>query len=140
VLDNLTTGHRWAVKWGPLVVADIADSAQVANAVDEFDVKAVTHFAAHAYVGESIQQPQKYFQNNVAKTITLLDTLLRAGVSKIIFSSSCATYGRPQKSLIDEDHPQNPIKSVRHIKAIRRENIVLVRQRSQHASYKPALL
>jgi UDP-arabinose 4-epimerase len=109
VLDNLSTGHRWAVKWGPLVVADIADPARVASAVKEFDIKAVIHFAAHAYVGESIQQPQKYFHNNVAKTLALLDTLLQVGVSKIVFSSSCATYGLPQKSTITEDHPQEPI-------------------------------
>jgi len=109
VLDNLSTGHRWAVKWGPLVVADIADAARVANAVREFDTKAVIHFAAHAYVGESIQQPQKYFHNNVAKTLALLDTLLHLGVSKIVFSSSCATYGLPQDSFIAEDHPQDPI-------------------------------
>ena len=109
VLDNLSTGHRWAVKWGPLVVADIADPARVASAVKEFNIKAVIHFAAHAYVGESIQQPQKYFHNNVAKTLALLDTLLQVGVSKIVFSSSCATYGLPQKSTITEDHPQEPI-------------------------------
>jgi UDP-arabinose 4-epimerase len=109
VLDNLSTGHRWAVKWGPLVVADIADRAQVANAVKEFDIDAVIHFAAHAYVGESIQQPQKYFNNNVTKTLALLDTLLEAGVFKFVFSSSCATYGLPQTSSINEDHPQNPI-------------------------------
>jgi len=109
VLDNLSTGHRWAVKWGPLVVADIADPARVASAVKEFNIKAVIHFAAHAYVGESIQQPQKYFHNNVAKTLALLDTLLQVGVSKIVFSSSCATYGLPQESTITEDHPQDPI-------------------------------
>src|SRR5690242_9620746 len=109
VLDNLSTGHRWAVKWGPLIVADIADRARVANVVKKFDIDAVMHFAAHAYVRESIQQPQKYFDNNVAKTLALLDTLLQVGVTKLVFSSSCATYGVPQESYITEGHPQNPI-------------------------------
>jgi len=109
VLDNLSTGHRWAVKWGPLILADIADSARVACAVKQFDIRAVIHFAAHAYVGESVQQPQKYFDNNVTKTLALLDTLLEMNVSKVVFSSSCATYGVPQKLPITEDHAQEPI-------------------------------
>jgi UDP-arabinose 4-epimerase len=109
VLDNLSTGHRWAVKWGPLVVGDIADRAKVEHLIKEFDVRAVIHFAAHAYVGESLQQPQKYFDNNVTKTLALLDTLLKVGISNIVFSSSCATYGIPQKLPITEDHAQEPI-------------------------------
>jgi UDP-arabinose 4-epimerase len=109
VLDNLSTGHRWAVKWGPLVIGDIGERATVAKIVKQFDIKAVLHFAAHAYVGESIQHPQKYFQNNVAKTLALFDALLEAGVSRVIFSSSCATYGIPRKLPIVEDHPQEPI-------------------------------
>ena len=109
VLDNLSTGHRWAVKWGPLVVADIADRARVKSVVKEWDIEAVIHFAAHAYVGESVRQPQKYFDNNVTKTLALLDTLLEAGVSKVVLSSSCATYGVPHKLPISEGHPQEPI-------------------------------
>jgi UDP-arabinose 4-epimerase len=108
-LDNLSTGHRCTVKWGPLVIADIADSARIARAIKEFDVQAVIHFAAHAYAGESIQQPQKYFDNNVTKTLALLDKLLEMNVSKVVFSSSCATYGLPQKLPIAEDHAQEPI-------------------------------
>jgi UDP-arabinose 4-epimerase len=109
VLDNLSTGHRWAVKWGPLVVADIADRWRVKSAVKEFGIGAVIHFAAHAYVGESVRQPRKYFDNNVTKTLALLDTLLEAGISNVVLSSSCATYGVPQKLPISEDHPQDPI-------------------------------
>jgi UDP-arabinose 4-epimerase len=108
-LDNLSTGHRAAVKWGPLVVADIGDRARVSQTIKEYDVKAVIHFAAHTYVGESILKPRKYFNNNVSKTIALLDTLFDAGVTKLVFSSSCATYGAPQKLPITEDHPQQPI-------------------------------
>jgi UDP-arabinose 4-epimerase len=109
VLDNLSTGHRWAVKWGPLVVADIADRSRVKSAVKEFGIGAVIHFAAHAYVGESVRKPQKYFDNNVTKTLALLDTLLEAGISKVVLSSSCATYGVPQKLPISEDDAQQPI-------------------------------
>ena len=109
VLDNLSTGHRWAVKWGPLVVADIADRSRVKSAVKEFGIGAVIHFAAYAYVGESVRKPQKYFDNNVTKTLALLDTLLEAGISKVVLSSSCATYGVPQKLPISEDDAQQPI-------------------------------
>jgi len=107
VLDNLSTGHRWAVQWGPLVVADIADGLRVKSVVQEFGIG--THFAAHAYVAESVRLPEKYFDNNVSKTLALFDTLLAAGISKIILSSSCATHGVPQKLPINEDHPQDPI-------------------------------
>jgi UDP-arabinose 4-epimerase len=109
VLDNLSTGHRWAVKWGPLVVADIADSAVVLHTIKRYGVRAVIHFAGHAYVGESILEPRKYFDGNVSKTLALLDTLLKAGITKLVFSSSCATYGIPQELPITEDCPQKPI-------------------------------
>jgi UDP-arabinose 4-epimerase len=109
VLDNLSTGHRWAVKWGPLVVADIADRSRVRSVVKELGIEAVIHFAAHAYVGESVRQPQKYFGNNVTKTLALLDTLLEVGISKVVLSSSCATYGLPQKLPINEGQLQEPI-------------------------------
>jgi UDP-arabinose 4-epimerase len=109
VLDDLSAGHDWAVKWGPLVVGDIADRALVMNTLKRFNVQALIHFAAHGYVGESVQHPRKYFDNNVRKTLALLDTLLDVGVDKVVFSSSCATYGIPLGLPIGEDHPQNPI-------------------------------
>jgi UDP-arabinose 4-epimerase len=109
VLDNLSAGHRWAVKWGPLVVADIADRARVWQIINEYSVQVVIHFAAQGYVGDSILQPRKYFDNNVTKTLALLDTLLEGGVTKLVFSSSCATYGAPQELPITENHPQQPI-------------------------------
>lgn len=109
VLDNLSAGHRWAVKWGPLVVGDTADRALVIKTLKRFNVQAVIHFAAHTYVSESVQQPRKYFDNNVSKTLSLLDALLDAGVNKLVFSSSRATYGIPRDLPIAEDHPQNPI-------------------------------
>ena len=118
VLDDLSTGHEWAVKWGPLEVSDIADRARVAKVIKQFDIDAVIHFAAHAYVGESIRVPQKYFDNNVVKTLALLDTLLEAGVTKFVFSSSCATYGLPRELPIVEDHPQQPVNPYGELKLI----------------------
>jgi UDP-arabinose 4-epimerase len=109
VLDDLSTGHRWAVNWGPLVVGDMTDRELVARTLKRFNVNAVVHFAAHAYVGDSVGQPRKYFNNNVTKTLALLDTLLDSGVDKVVFSSSCATYGIPRALPIHEDHPQDPI-------------------------------
>jgi UDP-arabinose 4-epimerase len=97
------------VKWGPLVSGDIADRALVMKTLKRFKVRAAIHFAAHAYVGESMKKPRKYFDNNVGKTLSFLDALLDVGVDKLVFSSSCATYGIPRGLPIKEDHPQNPI-------------------------------
>ena len=109
VLDDLSTGHRWAVKWGPLLLGNIGDPALVRRTIERFGVQLTVHFAAHAYVGESIEQPRKYFDNNVGKTLALLDALLDAGVDKFVFSCSCATYGIPRVLPIAEHHPQLPI-------------------------------
>jgi UDP-arabinose 4-epimerase len=109
VLDNLSRGHADAVKWGPLVVGDIADAALVPEILNRYSVKAVIHFAAYAYVGESVQHPDRYFANNFCKTLTLLQSMRAAGVENLVFSSSCATYGIPRALPIAEDHPQQPI-------------------------------
>jgi UDP-arabinose 4-epimerase len=109
VLDNLSRGHAYAVKWGPLVVGDIADAALVPEILNRYSVKAVIHFAAHAYVGESVQHPDRYFANNFSRTIALLDSTRAANVENFVFSSSCATYGVPIALPIAEDHPQQPI-------------------------------
>lgn len=109
VYDNMSEGHEWAVKWGPLVVGDIADGALLRQTFKRFDVNAVMHFAAHAYVGESVTEPRKYFANNVAGTLSLLEAMLDSGIKAVVFSSSCATYGIPQRLPITEDHPQNPL-------------------------------
>jgi UDP-arabinose 4-epimerase len=109
VFDNLVYGHRWAVKWGPLVEGDLADPSAIQRAIEEHTVKAVIHFAAYAYVGESMTDPGKYFRNNVAGTINLLDAMVAAGVRDVVFSSTCATYGDPERVPIDEDHPQRPV-------------------------------
>lgn len=107
--DNLSTGHRELVKWGPLVVGDLSDPATLAGTFAEYKVDTVMHFAAHAYVGESVADPARYYRNNVANTLNLLDAMRVAGVETIVFSSTCATYGVPQCVPIGEDHPQAPI-------------------------------
>jgi UDP-glucose-4-epimerase GalE len=109
VLDNLVYGHRWAVKWGPLVEGDIADPELIARVIREHDVTAVVHFAAYAYVGESVTDPRKYFRNNVVNTLNLLDAMVDAGVRDIVFSSTCAVYGEPRAVPLVEDHPRDPV-------------------------------
>jgi len=109
VFDNLVYGHRWAVKWGPFVEGDLADGALIKDVLEQFKITAVVHFAAYAYVGESVTNPRKYFRNNVAGTLNLLDAMLDVGVRDIVFSSTCATYGVPTTVPIAEDHPQAPV-------------------------------
>lgn len=109
VLDNLAQGHRWAVKWGPLVVGDLSDAALVERVLAEHRVTSVIHFAAYANVGESMENPRKYFRNNVANTLNLLDAMVDCGVRHIVFSSTCATYGEPKEVPIDESHSQHPV-------------------------------
>jgi UDP-glucose-4-epimerase GalE len=107
--DNLSEGHGWAVKWGPLVSGELADKKLLRDTLEEWAVQAVLHFAAHAYVGESVPHPRKYFQNNLANSLALLDTMLDVGVGTVVFSSSCATYGVPSELPVPEEHPQDPI-------------------------------
>lgn len=109
VFDNLVYGHRWAAKWGPFIEGDLADEALVARVMRERKVEAVIHFAAYTYVGESVTNPRKYFRNNVANTLNLLDAMVDNGVRDIVFSSTCATYGEPNKVPIGEDHVQKPV-------------------------------
>jgi len=109
VLDNLSEGHRGAVRWGPLIVGDLGDTDLVRTLLAEERIDAVIHFAANAYVGESMTEPARYFHNNVTNSLGLLDAMLEAGVQHIVFSSTCATYGTPLRLPIDEDHPQAPI-------------------------------
>ena len=109
VLDNLVYGHRGAVQWGPLVEGDLADAELIARVLRDHAITAVIHFAAYAYVGESVTNPRKYFRNNVCNTLNLLDAMVDAGVRDIVFSSTCATYGEPTAVPIAEDHPQRPV-------------------------------
>jgi UDP-glucose 4-epimerase len=109
VLDNLSRGHRQAVPANiPFYEGDIGDRELVARIAREHDLEACLHFAAFAYVGESVSDPALYFQNNVLQGIELIDELRRVGVRRVVFSSSCATYGEPDQVPITEDHPQRP--------------------------------
>jgi UDP-arabinose 4-epimerase len=107
--DNLGRGHRQAVKWGPLIEGDLADRALLVATLRRHKIEAVMHFAAFAYVGESVAQPELYFRNNVANSLTLLEAMGEAGVGQIVFSSTCATYGLPETMPIAEDTPQHPV-------------------------------
>lgn len=109
VLDNLSTGHREAVRWGDLVEADLLkpDSLEQAFTGRRFD--AVLHFCAYSLVGESVRDPYAYYRNNVAGTLNLLEVMRRHGVDRLVFSSTAAVFGDPVRDVIDEDHPKAPI-------------------------------
>ena len=107
--DSLIRGHREAVRWGPLVQADLADAKRLIDTIKRFEVAAVLHFAAFAYVGESVEDPGLYFRNNVANTLTLLEAMRASAVRHIVFSSTCATYGVPERVPITESAPQRPV-------------------------------
>ncbi|MEO6725559.1 MAG: UDP-glucose 4-epimerase GalE, partial [Blastocatellia bacterium] len=109
VLDNLFRGHRAAVDASvPFYEGNVGDRALVSRICQQHDIEACIHFAALAYVGESVAQPKLYFENNVGQGIALLDALLESGVRRFVFSSTCATYGEPVRMTIDEQHPQQP--------------------------------
>jgi UDP-glucose 4-epimerase len=107
--DNLYYGHREAVLEGHFVQADLADKTALSRLFETFPIEAVIHFAAFCYVGESMEAPEKYFDNNLVNGLNLLNTMLKSGVDKIIFSSSCAVYGDPSEIPIPETHAKNPI-------------------------------
>lgn len=109
VFDNLSYGHRAAVSADRLVVGDLADQALLESTFRTHRIEAVMHFAAFTYVGESVQDPAKYYANNIGGTVSLMQAMLATQVSKIVFSSTCATYGIPLKVPITEDEPQKPI-------------------------------
>jgi UDP-glucose 4-epimerase len=109
VIDDLFRGHRAAVDEDlPFYQGSIGDRALVQQICSDHEIEACIHFAALAYVGESVANPKLYFQNNVEQGIALLDVLLAAGVRRLVFSSTCATYGEPLRIPIDEKHPQQP--------------------------------
>jgi UDP-glucose-4-epimerase GalE len=107
--DNLSTGHDWAVKWGPLVRGDMLEPTILADVFRDYRIDAVLHFAARSEVGESMQDPGLYFRNNVTGTLNLLDAMRAASVDKLVFSSTAAVYGNPDYTPIDEAHPTRPI-------------------------------
>ncbi|HTZ76367.1 MAG TPA: UDP-glucose 4-epimerase GalE [Stellaceae bacterium] len=107
--DNLVYGHREAVRWGPLVEADLADSECLTDTFQRYDIAAVMHFAAFAYVGESVSKPEAYFHNNVTNSLKLLEAMRAHDVRRIVFSSTCATYGIPEQVPISESTFQRPV-------------------------------
>ena len=107
--DSLVYGHEGAVKWGPLVHGDILDRERLDRAIAEYKPLAIMHFAAFAYVGESVEDPGKYYRNNVVGSLTLLEAARDAGIRNIVFSSTCATYGSPSSLPILESTPQVPV-------------------------------
>lgn len=109
VFDNLIYGHREAVKWGHFVQGDLKNIDEIEAVFQKYSIEAVFHFAAYAYVGESVKEPEKYYYNNVANTLNLLHVMKKYGCNKIIFSSTCATYGEPERVPITEDMQQSPI-------------------------------
>ncbi len=110
VFDNLSEGHRSAVdSRAAFVKDDLANADGVKKALAESGAEVVMHFAANALVGESVQNPSKYFRNNVANGLNLLDAMVACGVPRIVFSSTCATFGTPVRIPIAEDHPQQPV-------------------------------
>lgn len=109
VYDNLCYGHRWAVKWGPFEHGDILDKTRLCEVIRHYNPIAVMHFAAFAYVGESVDHPAKYYRNNVFGTLNILESMVEYQIKKFIFSSTCAIYGNPKKLPITEDMPKQPI-------------------------------
>ena len=117
VYDNLSRGHREFVKWGPFIEGDLRETEKIARVCAEFKPTAVLHFAAFAYVGESMREPLRYYENNVTGTLSLFKALNASGVRRVVFSSTCSTYGIPETvkragtdvTLIDEHCPQSPV-------------------------------
>jgi UDP-glucose-4-epimerase GalE len=108
-VDNLSRGHRSAVKWGPFEAGDLADGAFLDRVLARYKPVAVLHFAAFAYVGESVQLPEMYYRNNVCGSLSLFEAVRRHAVPALVFSSTCAVYGIPSTPLLAEDHPTQPI-------------------------------
>ena len=109
VVDNLRNGHRWAVRWGPLVEMDLTDRDVLRRVFEQYRIEAVIHFAALIEAGESVRDPAKFFRNNVANTLNLLDAMQEGGVKRIVFSSTAAVYGDPRETPMGEDHPKEPV-------------------------------
>lgn len=119
VLDNLVYGHRELVEQVlqvDLIQGDVNDRPLLNQLFDQYPIRAVLHFAAYAYVGESVEAPAKYYRNNVAGTLTLLEAMVTARINTFVFSSTCATYGTPHQIPIPEEHGQAPINPYGHSK------------------------
>lgn len=107
--DNLSEGHRWAVRWGPLERGNLAHSARLENVIRRHRPGAVIHLAGVIAAGESVANPEKYYDINVAGTLSLLSVMRQQGIDRLVFSSSAAVYGEPRATPMTEDHPVAPI-------------------------------
>jgi UDP-arabinose 4-epimerase len=116
--DNLVYGHREAVRWGPFVEGDIGDRATLMAAFREHEIAAVMHFAAYAYVGESVTAPEKYYDNNIGGTAKLIAACAAHGCSQFVFSSTCATYGIPERLPLTEESTQQPVNPYGYTKLV----------------------
>jgi UDP-arabinose 4-epimerase len=128
VIDNLSTGNRAAVKWGPFFEGDISNKPLIYQILDRYPIEGVFHFAASTNVRESLTETMKYFQNNVGKTLDLLEVLVEKKVPSFIFSSTCAVYGMPKRLPLDESHPKAPINGYGESKAIVEDILLRVSQ------------
>ena len=117
VVDNLSNGHKEFVKWGLFYEVDLRDELQLSAVFERHEIEAVIHLAAYAYVGESVGNPQKYNNNNIISTLSLLNVMLKYNVKNIIFSSTCAVYGVPHSLPITENNPLTPINPYGETKA-----------------------
>lgn len=109
IYDNLSEGHKEAILGGTFIKGDLEDTYLLRNTFESYNISAVMHFAAFCYVGESVKDPYKYYKNNVFNTVNLLNVMKEHHINKFIFSSTCATYGVPEKLPLTENHYQNPI-------------------------------
>lgn len=109
IIDNLVYGHKEAIQASYFELVDLMDKNLLNEVFNKYHIDSVVHFAAFAYVGESVIEPKKYYENNVLGTLNLLEAMLNNNIKKIVFSSTCATYGEPKYIPIDESHPQDPI-------------------------------
>jgi UDP-glucose 4-epimerase len=109
VFDNLVYGHREFVKWGEFFFGDLAKKEEIRKCFKTYRIEAVMHFGGYAFVGESVTDPSRYYWNNVVNTLNLIDIMREFSICPVIFSSSCATYGLPERIPLTEDHPQHPI-------------------------------
>ena len=109
VYDNLSHGHRWAVRWGPLEQGDLADRGRLDDVLDRHRPRAVLHFASSIEAGESVRDPGAFYENNVCNTLRLLQAMNDRGIDRLVFSSSAAVYGNPQALPMSESHPKDPV-------------------------------
>ncbi|MCP5506161.1 MAG: UDP-glucose 4-epimerase GalE [Chlamydiales bacterium] len=126
--DNLSTGHREAVKWGPLIEGDLSNKTLLRKTVETYPIEGVFHFAASTNVRESLTKTMEYFQNNVGASLDLLEVLVEHKINTFIFSSSCAVYGIPETLPIDETHPRAPINGYGESKAMVEDVLLRVSQ------------